>query len=223
MKSLVALVMTVSLTFAVEARTVRSFNDGWSFSRGDGESYEQVVVPHDWAIAGPYGERVQLKGVDLHSDLGPLGMAFNCDAMRRQLAVMIDMGANALRTSHNPPAPEVLDLCDELGIFVWNECFDKWNETCGRGKIPLIIAEAHTNAPKPLRGAPDGSRYRDMARSESSAQELGINGYALRRMARHLNRRSQRRYRLKFADTYYGELNHYGMYWLKWANVRRVA
>ena len=47
-----------------------------------------------------------------------------------------------------------------------------------------------------------------------------VNGYALRRMARFLNRKSQRRYRLKFADTYYGELNHYGMYWLKWADVR---
>ena len=50
-----------------------------------------------------------------------------------------------------------------------------------------------------------------------------VNGYLLRRAARFLNRKSQRRYRLKFADTYYGELNHYGMYWLKWANVRRVA
>ena len=48
-----------------------------------------------------------------------------------------------------------------------------------------------------------------------------VNGYALRRMARFLNRKSQRRYRLKFADTYYGELNHYGMYWLKWGDVRR--
>ena len=48
-----------------------------------------------------------------------------------------------------------------------------------------------------------------------------VNGYALRRMARFLNRKSQRRYRLKFANTYYGELNHYGMYWLKWADVRR--
>ena len=47
-----------------------------------------------------------------------------------------------------------------------------------------------------------------------------VNGYALRRMARFLNRKSQRRYRLKFADTYYGELNHYGMHWLKWADVR---
>ena len=50
-----------------------------------------------------------------------------------------------------------------------------------------------------------------------------VNGYLLRRAARFLNRKSQRRYRLKFADTYYGELNHYGMYWLKWANVRRAG
>ena len=49
-----------------------------------------------------------------------------------------------------------------------------------------------------------------------------VNGYLLRRTARLLNRKSQRRYRLKFADTYYGELNHYGMYWLKWANVLRA-
>ena len=83
------------------------------------------------------GRRVQLKGVDLHSDLGPLGMAFDEGAMRRQLMIMRDMGANALRTSHNCPAPEVLDLCDELGIFVWNECFDKWDGTCGRGNEPL--------------------------------------------------------------------------------------
>ena len=83
------------------------------------------------------GVRVQLKGIDLHSDLGPLGMAFDKDAMRRQLTVMRDMGANALRTSHNCPAPEVLDLCDEMGFFVWDECFDKWNETCGRGDEPL--------------------------------------------------------------------------------------
>ncbi len=48
-----------------------------------------------------------------------------------------------------------------------------------------------------------------------------VNGYALRRMARFLNRKSQRHYRLKFADTYYGELNHYGMHWLRWAEVRR--
>ena len=80
------------------------------------------------------GRRVQLNGVDLHSDMGPLGMAFNRSVMRRQLETMKDMGANALRTSHNACDPQVLDLCDELGIVVWNECFDKWDATSGRRK-----------------------------------------------------------------------------------------
>jgi beta-galactosidase len=75
------------------------------------------------------GRRVQLKGVNLHSDLGPLGMAFNTRAMERQLQIMQEMGVNAVRTSHNPPAPELLDLCDRMGILVWNEVFDKWDKT----------------------------------------------------------------------------------------------
>ncbi len=78
------------------------------------------------------GRRVQLHGVDLHSDLGPLGMAFNRSVMRRQLRIMKDMGVNALRTSHNACDPQVLELCDEMGIVVWNECFDKWDGTSGR-------------------------------------------------------------------------------------------
>ena len=78
------------------------------------------------------GRRVQLKGVDLHSDMGPLGMAFDRDVMKRQLLIMKDMGVNALRTSHNAPDPKVLELCDEMGIFVWDECFDKWDGTSGR-------------------------------------------------------------------------------------------
>jgi beta-galactosidase len=83
------------------------------------------------------GRREQLKGVCLHADLGILGMAYNRSAMRRQLTIMRDMGVNALRTSHNPPSPETLELCDEMGIFVWDECFDKWNATTGRGDAPL--------------------------------------------------------------------------------------
>jgi len=75
------------------------------------------------------GRRVQLRGVNLHHDQGPLGAAFYIRAMERQLEIMKDMGANALRTSHNPPAPEVLDLCDRMGFFVWDEAFDKWNAT----------------------------------------------------------------------------------------------
>ena len=78
------------------------------------------------------GRRVQLYGVDLHADMGPLGMAFNRSVMKRQLSIMKDMGVNALRTSHNACDPQVLELCDEMGIVVWNECFDKWDGTAGR-------------------------------------------------------------------------------------------
>ena len=93
-------------------------------------------LANDWAANGFHlnGRRVQLQGVNLHSDLGLLGMAFDKSAMRRQLEIMKDMGANALRTSHNCPAPDVLDLCDEMGIVVWDECFDKWDGTAGRRK-----------------------------------------------------------------------------------------
>lgn len=78
------------------------------------------------------GRRVQLQGVNLHHDLGPLGAAFNKRAMERQLEIMQDMGVNALRTSHNPPAAEVLDLCDRMGIVVWDELFDKWDDKAAR-------------------------------------------------------------------------------------------
>ena len=80
------------------------------------------------------GRRVQLYGVNLHHDQGPLGAAFYRRAAERQLEIMKDMGCNALRTSHNPPAAEMLDLCDRMGIIVWDECFDKWNETSDRGR-----------------------------------------------------------------------------------------
>ncbi len=85
------------------------------------------------------GRREQLYGVCLHHDHGPLGAAFYTRAMERQLEIMRDMGVNAIRTSHNPPAPELLDLCDRMGFVVWDECFDKWDSTAGRvnGKPPL--------------------------------------------------------------------------------------
>ncbi len=80
------------------------------------------------------GRRVQFYGVNLHSDLGPIGMEFNRSVMKRQLEIMKKMGCNALRTSHNAPDPQVLELCDEMGILVWDECFDKWDHTAGRRK-----------------------------------------------------------------------------------------
>ena len=85
------------------------------------------------------GRRVQLYGVNLHHDHGPLGAAFYRRAMERQLEIMKGMGVNALRTSHNPPAAAVLELCDRMGIVVWDEAFDKWDRTAGRqrGEPPL--------------------------------------------------------------------------------------
>ena len=71
---------------------------------------------------------VKLKGVCLHHDLGCLGAAFHEKAARRQLSLMKEMGVNALRTSHNPPAERLLDLCDEMGILVDDEAFDMWEK-----------------------------------------------------------------------------------------------
>ncbi|MCX8094335.1 MAG: DUF4982 domain-containing protein [Candidatus Goldbacteria bacterium] len=74
------------------------------------------------------GKKVQIKGVCLHHDNGYLGAAFHKRAVERQLEIMKDMGANAIRTSHNPPAPELLELCDEMGFLVMDEAFDEWRE-----------------------------------------------------------------------------------------------
>ncbi|KLU83641.1 hypothetical protein MAPG_02694, partial [Magnaporthiopsis poae ATCC 64411] len=71
-------------------------------------------------------ERVYLKGVCQHHDLGSLGAAFSVPAARRQLEMLTDMGANAVRTSHNPPSPALLDLADRMGILVLDEIFDTW-------------------------------------------------------------------------------------------------
>lgn len=72
--------------------------------------------------------RVQLKGVNLHHDHGPLGAAFYPRAMERQLELLKSMGCNAVRTSHNVAAPELLDMCDSMGILVFDEIFDKYDQ-----------------------------------------------------------------------------------------------
>jgi hypothetical protein len=73
------------------------------------------------------GKYRQMKGVCLHHDLGSLGAAFDRGAFERQVKIMKEMGADAIRTSHNPPAPEALDVCDEMGMMVMDEAFDCWN------------------------------------------------------------------------------------------------
>jgi beta-galactosidase len=72
------------------------------------------------------GERIQIQGVNQHHDLGALGAAFNVRAAERQLEILRDMGCNAIRMAHNPPAPELLDLTDRMGFLVVDEVFDAW-------------------------------------------------------------------------------------------------
>lgn len=72
------------------------------------------------------GRHLKMNGVCMHHDMGSVGVAINRSALLRQLEIMKGMGVNALRTSHNPPAPELLELCDELGILVMDEFFDEW-------------------------------------------------------------------------------------------------
>ncbi len=79
------------------------------------------------------GEHIELNGVCDHHDLGALGAAFNTRAAQRQLEMLQEMGCNALRTSHNPPAPELLELADKMGFLVMDEAFDVW----ARQKTPL--------------------------------------------------------------------------------------
>ena len=72
------------------------------------------------------GQRVEIKGVCDHHDLGCLGAVALRRGYERQLQILKSMGCNALRTSHNPPAPELLDACDRMGILVMDEAFDEW-------------------------------------------------------------------------------------------------
>jgi len=72
------------------------------------------------------GKRVRMNGVCPHHDLGPLGTAVHTRALERQIEILQSMGCNAIRTSHNPPASELLDLCDRMGMLVQVEAFDAW-------------------------------------------------------------------------------------------------
>lgn len=72
------------------------------------------------------GKRLAFKGVCNHHDLGPLGGAVNDAAIRRQVRILKDMGCNAIRTSHNMPAPELIKACDEMGMMIMAETFDEW-------------------------------------------------------------------------------------------------
>lgn len=87
------------------------------------------------------GEHILIKGVNQHHDLGALGAAFNTRAAERQLEILREMGCNAIRMSHNPPAPELLELTDRMGFLVIDEIFDSWNRKKNPHDFHLIFPE----------------------------------------------------------------------------------
>ncbi len=89
------------------------------------------------------GELVKMNGVCDHHDLGALGTAVNYRALQRQLEILRNMGCNAIRTSHNPPAPELLDLADKMGFVIMDEAFDTWRGTKTPNDYGRIFAQWH--------------------------------------------------------------------------------
>ena len=87
------------------------------------------------------GKLLKFKGVCLHHDLGPLGAAVNVTAIRRQIRQMQDMGVNAIRTSHNMPAPELVALADEMGMMLMVETFDEWRVPKVKNGYNLLFDE----------------------------------------------------------------------------------
>lgn len=89
------------------------------------------------------GKKVEIKGTCNHHDLGALGAAINTSGLKRQLKMLQDMGCNSLRTSHNVPAPELLELADQMGFLVWDEAFDTWKVGKKKNDYNKIFDEWH--------------------------------------------------------------------------------
>jgi beta-galactosidase len=89
------------------------------------------------------GKPTKILGVCMHHDLGALGAAVNVRAMERQLQMLKEMGCNAIRTAHNPPAPELLDLCDKMGFIVMDEAFDMWRKKKNKYDYSLDFNQWH--------------------------------------------------------------------------------
>lgn len=89
------------------------------------------------------GEHVKLNGVCDHHDLGALGTAVNYRALQRQFEILAEMGCNAIRTSHNPPTPELLDIADKMGFLIMDEAFDIWERQKTTNDYHLIFPQWH--------------------------------------------------------------------------------
>jgi beta-galactosidase len=122
------------------------------------------------------GRQVKINGVNMHHDLGPIGAAVSYRATERQLEILKQMGVNAIRTAHNPPSPEQLDLCDRMGILVMDEAFDEWRKPKWNVKnsynvlfdewaekdMRALIKRDRTGNEVPELGAPDGKNSAKM-------------------------------------------------------------
>lgn len=95
------------------------------------------------------GKRVDIKGTCNHHDLGALGSAFNISALTRQFKILREMGCNALRCAHNPPAVEFLDLADKMGFLVCDELYDAWEKGKRENDFHLIFNEWHEKTYRP--------------------------------------------------------------------------
>ena len=117
----------------------------------DGTLTDRYETPFGirWFKFDPYegfslnGEKMKLQGVCQHHDLGALGSAINTRALERQLEILKEMGCNSIRTSHNPPAPELLSLCDKMGFIVQDETFDMWRKKKTRYDYSRYFPEWH--------------------------------------------------------------------------------
>jgi len=89
------------------------------------------------------GKSLKINGVCNHQDLGCLGSAINKRALERQLEILKGMGCNAIRTSHNPPAPELLDLADQMGFIIMDEAFDMWKKPKNKFDYSTVWDEMH--------------------------------------------------------------------------------
>jgi len=131
---------TDSVDVKLERPTLWSFEKPYLYTlrtelvvRGQVVDTEATRFGVRWATFSPTegfslnGVYTKLQGVNLHHDLGALGAAVHRDAIVRQMRIMKSMGVNALRTSHNPPSPEMLSVCEEMGIVMMVEAFDTWH------------------------------------------------------------------------------------------------
>ncbi|HEX8465390.1 MAG TPA: beta-galactosidase GalB [Abditibacterium sp.] len=132
----------------------------------------------EWSATNGFllnGERVQLNGVCMHHDLGALGAAWNRRAAERQLQILARMGVNAIRTSHNPPAPGFLDLCDQMGFLVIDEFSDTWKSAKKRNGYATLFDQW---AEKDVRALVRRDRNHPSIIAWSSGNEVGEQGNA---------------------------------------------